>query len=87
MKRLRGVGLGDELLIPDTLTLAVTLCPELKLASERYHVAVELHGSLTRGQTIADHRRYAGVEARVETVTQVDMAGVAALFRQMVEEA
>ncbi len=87
LKRLRGVGLGDELLIPDTLTLAVTLCPELKLASERYHVAVELHGSRTRGQTVADHRRYAGVEARVETATQVDMAGVAALFRQMVEEA
>lgn len=84
LKRLAGVGYGAALHIPDTLTMAVVLRPELLLASERYRVAVELTGTHTRGQTVADYRRFADVVPNAETVTQVDMDGVAELFRQMV---
>ena len=84
MKRLRGIGHGNAMLIPDTLTMAITLRPELILASEHYSVAVELRGSLTRGQTVADHRPRPGLATNVETVTRVEMTGVANLFRQMV---
>jgi len=87
LRRVRSIGFGDTLLIPDTLAMAIALRPELILASERYHVAVELHGALTRGQTVADYRPQPAAPPNVETVTRVDMAGVADLFRQMLRPA
>ncbi len=82
LQRLKEAGLDASVLIPDTLTMAVTLKPELLLASERKLVAVELRGTHTRGQTVAEHRFWSNATTNVETLTRVDMDGVADLFRQ-----
>lgn len=84
LKRLSEAGYEASVLIPDTLTMAVTLRPELILASENHHVSVELTGSLSRGQTITDHRNWVRVKPNVVTVTEVEMGGVADLFQQFV---
>ena len=86
LKRLKTIAFDEHMLIPDTLTMAVTLRPELRLASRSYPVAVELNGRLTRGQTVADLRPLPTSEANVESVTQVEMTGVVELFRQMLLE-
>lgn len=84
LQRLSEAGLEAEVLIPDTLTMAVTLRPELIVASERHRVAVELRGSLSRGQTITDHRNWVRQTPNVECVTEAEPGGVADLFRQFV---
>ena len=43
-------------IICDAITMALVLEPEMVLRSSLVHVAVELSGHLTRGQTVVDHR-------------------------------
>lgn len=70
-------------LLPDPLAMAIALEPELISESERHHVAVELQGTLTRGQTVIDYSRQTGKLSNVEVVTQIDLDGVYRLYRQM----
>jgi len=84
LKRLEEAGYEAEVLIPDTLTMAVTLRPGLIVASERHHVAVELRGSMSRGQTITDHRNWVRQTPNMECVTEAEIGGMADLFRQFV---
>lgn len=73
----------DGFLIPDPLAMAITLEPGLIRESETRYVMVELHGSLTRGQTVIDYGKATGKLPNVEIVTRIDMEGVYDLYRQM----
>lgn len=41
--------------LPDPIAMAVALDPSVATETRRLHVAVELRGELTRGQTVVDH--------------------------------
>jgi purine nucleosidase len=69
-------------LLPDPLTMAITLEPDLILNQELRHASVELHGTQTRGQTVIDHLGLTGRTPNVEIVTEIDMNGVYRLFEQ-----
>ncbi len=70
-------------LLPDPLAMAITLNPDLILASENRRVTVELNGTHTRGQTIVDYTNSGRAGQNVQVITQIDMDGVYELFRQM----
>ena len=74
---------GDDYLLADALAMAVALEPSLITARLTRHVAVELHGTHTRGQTVIDHMRKLGKPANVEIVTAVDMARMEEMLREM----
>ncbi|MGQ9908494.1 MAG: nucleoside hydrolase [Candidatus Flexifilum sp.] len=71
--------------IPDPLTMAVALDPGLIRRAGTYPMTVETGGTHTRGQTVIDHLRRWGRPDNVRVVTQIDMAGVARLYRRAVE--
>jgi purine nucleosidase len=70
-------------LLPDPLTMAIALEPDLILNREQRHVSVELHGTQTRGQTVIDHLGLTGRAPNVDIVTEIDVNGVYRLFEQM----
>ncbi len=74
---------GEGYLLPDALAMAVALEPSLISASLTRHVAVEMHGTHTRGQTVIDHIGKLGKPANVEIVTAVDMARMEEMLREM----
>jgi purine nucleosidase len=47
---------GDPLPVPDPLAVAVAVAPDLIQESAMAQVGVELHGTLTRGQTVTNWR-------------------------------
>jgi purine nucleosidase len=65
---------------PDALALAVMLEPDIVQRAERRHVAVELHGRLTRGQTVVDWTERGGRPANATIVQEVDRARFAQLL-------
>lgn len=69
-------------LLPDPLAMAAALCPELVLKSEHHRLLVELHGTLTRGQTLIDYTNR-DHKPNAEIVLEMDMDGVFDLFSQM----
>lgn len=73
----------DGYLLPDPLAMAITVQPDLIRKSAEYAVIVELHGAHTRGQTIIDYRGRSGHRPNVRVVQELDMDGVAALYRRM----
>lgn len=73
----------DGYLLPDPLAMAITVQPDLIRKSAEYAVTVELHGAHTRGQTIIDYRGRSGHRPNVRVVQELDMDGVAALYRRM----
>lgn len=74
---------GDGYLLADALAMAVALEPALITASLTRYVAVELHGTHTRGQTVIDHRGKLNKPATVEIVTAVDMGRMAEMLKEM----
>jgi purine nucleosidase len=70
-------------LIPDPLAMAVTLEPDLILESEQRHVTVELHGALTRGQTVVNYTDHQTGTPNVQIVRRLDIARVIPLYDQM----
>ena len=64
---------GDAgFLLPDPLAATVALDPAAVLEADRRAVAVELHGSATRGQTLVDERPQATAAANVTVVRRID---------------
>ena len=70
-------------LLPDPLAMAITLRPDLIRESAAHYVRVELQGRATRGQTVIDYMGLLGRDPNVTIVTGLDVAGVYALFQQM----
>jgi purine nucleosidase len=54
--------------LPDPIAMAVALDAGVATDVRRLHVAVELDGTLTRGQTVVDHLGYGGGEPNVDVV-------------------
>lgn len=76
---------GLDYLLADALAMAVALEPSLITASLTRHVAIELHGTYTRGQTVIDHMGKLGRPASVEIVTAVDMTRMEQMLREMLQ--
>jgi len=70
-------------IIPDPLAMAITLEPELILEEETRHVAIELRGQYSRGQTIVNYTRWKTAKPNVRIIRQIDMAGVLRLYQNM----
>jgi purine nucleosidase len=70
-------------LIPDPLAMAITLEPELILEEETRHVAVELRGEYSRGQTIANYTRWRTDKSNVRIIRKIDMVGVLRIYEDM----
>lgn len=69
-------------LLPDPLAMALTLDPSLVTASEHHHVSVEFQGGQTRGQTVIDFFGLTGHAPNVHMVTEMDIAGVYAMYQR-----
>ena len=70
-------------IIPDPLAMAITLEPDLILNEETRHVAVELHGKYSRGQTIVNYTRWRTDKSNVRIIRQINMEGVLRLYENM----
>jgi purine nucleosidase len=68
--------------MPDPLAMAVALQPALIQRSEQYYVAVELHGTHTRGQTVVDYSHRTRIAPNVEIVLDVDSNGFYDLLKR-----
>ncbi|MEO0563272.1 MAG: nucleoside hydrolase [Chloroflexota bacterium] len=73
----------DGHLLPDPLAMAVALEPSTITESEHRHVSVELHGTLTRGQTVVNYTALESGPKNTQIVRRVDMERIATLYRQM----
>lgn len=69
------------LVLADALAMAVVLQPDCVVRAEHRHVAVELHGTLTRGATIVDWDRRSGRAPNARIVLDVDQARFEAMIR------
>ncbi len=69
-------------LLPDPLAMAITLQPDLIKKMASHFVAVELHGTNTRGQTVVDYVGRLGKQPNVRVVNEVDIDGVFNLFKR-----
>jgi purine nucleosidase len=63
----------DMLFAPDGLALAAAVEPGIVLKSEKKYVAIELHGTLTRGQTVVDWFGFTQKPPNTEIIVSVDM--------------
>lgn len=72
-----------SLYAPDPLAVAVAIEPDIVTRSEHRHVAVELAGTHTRGQTVVDWAAINGKAPNVNIVLEVDQAR----FWQMMQDA
>lgn len=71
---------SPDLLAADPLAMAVVLEPDAVVTTERHHLAVEVHGLHTRGQTVVDWRDRGGFAANAEVVLEVDQSRFEHLF-------
>lgn len=58
--------------LPDPITVAIALEPEIATVSRRLFVDVELGGEWGRGQTVVDHLGVTGRDPNVEVVLEAD---------------
>jgi purine nucleosidase len=63
---------AEGMFVADPVAMAVALAPDIVTRSERRHVAVELTGRLTRGQTTVDWFGLGGEKANAEVVLELD---------------
>jgi purine nucleosidase len=56
--------------LPDPITMAVALDPEVATLTRRFFVAVETGGEWCRGQTVVDHLGVTGRERNVDVVVE-----------------
>ncbi|MBK8022588.1 MAG: nucleoside hydrolase [Chloroflexi bacterium] len=70
-------------LLADSLAMAIALQPSLVTEHQSRYVAVELHGTHSRGQTVIDHRGRLRRTPNVDIVTRVDMVQVYAMLKAM----
>jgi purine nucleosidase len=71
----------SDFVAPDPLAMAVALAPAIVTRSSTRYVSVELHGALTRGQTVIDHRGRLGLPPNVEIIEALDSARFYDLLR------
>jgi len=62
----------DMLFAPDGLAVAAAIEPGIVTRSDRKHVSIELHGSLTRGQTVVDWSNATGKQPNTEIIHEMD---------------
>jgi len=62
----------EGMFVADPVAMAVALAPDIVTRSERRHVAVELAGRLTRGQTTVDWFGLGGEKPGTEVVLELD---------------
>lgn len=62
----------DTLFAPDGLAMAVAVEPGIVKRSAKKHVSIELHGSLTRGQTVVDWRGRSEKLPNTEVILELD---------------
>ena len=67
---------------PDTVALAVAAAPNIVTRFEDHHVAVELVGTHTRGQTIVDWLDRLGKPANARIILEIDQARFMTMFEQ-----
>ena len=67
--------------LPDPIAMAVALDPSIATEIRRVHVAVELRGELTRGQTVVDHLGLTDRAANVDVVLVASREGFLSLLR------
>lgn len=72
---------GSDFLMPDPLAMAAALDPTIVTHSSARYVSVEMHGALTRGQTVIDHRGRLGRAPNVEIIEAVDGAKFYTMMR------
>jgi len=58
--------------LPDPVTMAIAIEPEVALEAESVHVAVETSGELTRGMTVVDKLGLLGKQPNARVVTRAD---------------
>lgn len=80
---LQSAPLARGFLLPDPLAMAAALDQSVILQSEKYYVAVELNGQLTRGQTVVDFLGLLGKTPNVQVISRVDMGCVFDMYRRM----
>ena len=73
----------QNLLLIDVLAMALALEPSAITDSLKRYVAIELHGTHTRGQTVIDHTGRLKKPANVEMITGIDMAHVVLRLKAM----
>ena len=64
----------DKWIIPDGYLALFILYPEIAVRTCEYHVTIELHGELTRGQCVVDHTKQK--KPNVVMVEQMSKSGV-----------
>ena len=72
----------EMLFAPDGLALAAAIEPDIVTRSELKHVSIELHGSLTRGQTVVDWANSTRQQPNTEIIHEVNQER----FMQLMED-
>jgi purine nucleosidase len=62
----------DMLFAPDGLAMAAAIEPGIITRSEKKYVTIELHGSLTRGQTVVDWSNMTKKQPNAEIIHAAD---------------
>jgi purine nucleosidase len=76
---------AEGMFVADPVAMAAALAPDIVTRSERRHVAVELAGRQTRGQTTVDWFGLGGERPNAEVVLEVDDARFWAMLRAAAE--
>lgn len=79
--------LGERIMLePDLLAAAVALEPDIVVKAEMHHVAIELTGARTRGQTVVDWSDLSGGSPNVNLVLELDTGRVWEMLRAALAE-
>jgi purine nucleosidase len=70
--------------LPDPITMAIALEPDIATLARRLFVAVETEGDWCRGQTVVDHLKVTGREPNVDVVLEASRERFLALLHQAV---
>jgi len=66
--------LGDPALpLPDPVTMAIALDPQISMRQSKHYVDIETDSELTRGMTVVDERGVTKKEPNVEVVWEIDV--------------
>lgn len=77
----------DGVDLPDPVTMAIAIDPDIAAAAEQAHVAVETTGTLTRGMTVVDKLGLLGKAPNARVVTRADRPKFLALLHQAAAKA
>jgi purine nucleosidase len=72
--------------LPDPITMAIALEPDVATTTKRMFVAIETDGDWSRGQTVVDHLRVTGREPNIEVVFEASRERFLELLYQAVAD-